>query len=146
MQPIQYDRFIPNEIHNDPLSTLRSLTKGFDGILKDRLLELNQVASAYISTLIRQMCLLISSKFDKVNYDTHKVDKGITKIQEIMKAHANKQDYFYIYIALTFIMGMNLAIMFLLRIQRHNLVKFILRRQLLPLDTQEEVVPAELPV
>ena len=87
VQPIQYDRFIPNEIHNDPLSTLRSLTKGFDGILKDRLLELNQVASAYISTLIRQMRLLISSMFDKVNYDTHKVDKGITKIQEIMKVY-----------------------------------------------------------
>ena len=82
MQPLSADRSFPAEFSDNPTETMKSFTGGLDSLLKSRLPELSQVQGAYLSTLVRQLRLLLSSKSDTVKSDSDKVLQKVIKVQD----------------------------------------------------------------
>ena len=106
IKDVEEHRYLPTELGESSLDTLRSQTKSFDRILKIRLSELSHASSTFMSALIREFRLQIKSDIGQASSTVHDMENDVSMIQKTLQLqrHDPELGIVYILFSLTFLL------------------------------------------
>ena len=125
--PLNIDQYFPeNGLGRVKNSVFYHMSRAFDSMLQQRLVELNQVQSRFLSSVVEQSRISLERQNEKQMDNNDDMKTQLTKVGTILEGQRHDPELLYVYIFLSINLGIQVIGFFAIQFLKTRIANWIL--------------------